>query len=299
MISRAIRLGMVLMAAGLAVCPASAQWGAGPRGPAGKHPGVQTPPPERFSASGTIEGVIRGKIKLKSTTGQTWIVNVGKGTEVVVKGEAAPEVLTPRTWIRATMAIDRKGRTKEPISALTVISQKEDTVVGVFPVQQPGGFDAPQPQPQAADPLATTDYDVVGMLSAMKKGKYVLKTQAGGQVVDIEFELTEDAAIELNVEDYSLAKMGDEITVAGTILQQAQGEVKPGEVTGIGDAATVTIQLKEKIAPAQKGKRTRKPAPPKASGRDEESPEADKPEAEDGKEPKPEEGKEKEAPKDE
>ena len=231
-------------------------------GGAARKPAVKAPQPERFSAKGTVEGVIRGKIKLKSTTDQIWIVNVGKGTEVAVKGEAAPETLSPRMWIRATMALDRRGRSKEPLTALTVISRREDTVVGVFPVQTAVGFDAPAPDPQAAkDPNATTDYDVVGVLSGMKKGKYTVKTQAGNQMVTIEFELAEDAKIDVNVDDYSLAKLGDEISVSGTVVKQAPGPVKPGEITGLGNATSVEIQLQEKIAPAKgKAKRVRKPS---------------------------------------
>ncbi len=240
------------------VSPCVAQLGPAGRGPAARRPQAVAPQPERFSASGTVEGVLPGKIKLKSTTDQIWIVNVGKGTDVVVKGEAALEVLARGMWIRATMALDRKGKMKDPLSALTVISRKEDTVVGVFPVQQPGGFDTLDPS-SAPDPNATTDYDVVGMLTGLKKGKHLLKTQAGNQVVDIEFELAEEAVVTLNIDDYGIAKPGDDITVSGMILQQAQGDVKPGEITGIGNAQSVVIELKEKVVPPQRGRRPQTP----------------------------------------
>ena len=286
--SRALSCGVFLLVAAALVAPTYAQWGALQRGDAvkrdaarrgaaqrgaaqrgaGQRPGPQAPPPEMFSATGTVEGVRRGQIKLKSTTDQLWIVNVGKATEVTVKGEADPEVLAARMWVRATMALDRKGRAKQPIAAMTIISRREDTVIGAFPVQTAGGFDAPAPDPAAAsDPNATTDYDVVGMLTAAKKGKYTVKTRAGNQVVDIEFELAEDAKVDVNVDDYSLAKTGDEISVSGTILRQAQGQVKPGEITGIGNARTISIQLKEKIAPPSKGKRAKKKVPPRTSRR--------------------------------
>ena len=268
-VSRVVRMGLFVFVIGLLAVPVSAQFGAQGRGPGGrKQPGVKEPPPERFSASGTVEAVIRGKIKIKSTTDQVWIINVTKGTEVVVKGEADPETLTRNMWIRATMGIDRKGRTHKPVAALTVISRREDTVVGVFPTQAAGGFDEPAADPKAAqDPNATTDYDVVGMLTGMKKGKYTVKTLAGNKQVDVEFEMTEDAKVDVSVDDYSLAKPGDEITVSGTIVRQAPGPVNPGEITGIGNATAVEIQLKEKIASQTKGKRVRKPASNRTSGR--------------------------------
>lgn len=269
-ISRTVRMGLFVFVIGVLAAPASAQFGVQGRGPGGrKQPGVKAPPPERFSASGTVEGVIRGKIKIKSKTDQVWIVNLTKGTEVVVKGEADPETLARNMWIRATMGIDRKGRTHKPVEALTVISRREDTVIGVFPVQAAAGFDEPAPDPKAQqDPNATTDYDVVGMLTGMKKGKYTVKTLAANKQVDIEFEMAEDAKVDVSVDDYSLAKPGDEITVSGTIVRQAPGPVKPGEITGIGNATAVEIQLKEKIASqTKKGKRVRKPASRRTSGR--------------------------------
>ena len=215
--------------------------------------------PERFTAEGKIAGVTRGMIKLVNAADQTWIVKVEPSTDISVQGTAAPEFLKRGMVIQMSAAVDKKGRVPEKVAELKIITRREDTVMGAFPQQAAGGFEEAAAPAPGAGATATTPYDLVGILSGARKGKYILNVVRG----IVQFELAEDAKINLDVADYWLGKEGDKIVVSGTVVREGPLRTPQGQIDGMGNAQTVAIDLTEKLA----GPTTKKQARSRASRR--------------------------------
>lgn len=100
-----------------------------PGGPPGEMPLLE--------ASGTIQAVAPGAIRMITPEGQAWILQIPPNAKVEVLGPAAREIIRPGQLVRFVAEVDRrKGTVEAPVDSLlifTVNFSKAETQLGVFP----------------------------------------------------------------------------------------------------------------------------------------------------------------------
>ncbi|MCS7237342.1 MAG: hypothetical protein NZ899_03625 [Thermoguttaceae bacterium] len=116
----------------------------GPGGPPGEMPLLE--------ASGIIQAVGPGMIRIVTPEGQAWVLQVAPDAKVEVLGPATREVLRPGQLVRFVAEVDRrKGTVESPVESIlifTVNYSKAETQPGVFPEatgqEGPPGVAAPE-----------------------------------------------------------------------------------------------------------------------------------------------------------
>ncbi|HEY1601396.1 MAG TPA: hypothetical protein VGG64_17475 [Pirellulales bacterium] len=194
---------------------------------------------------GKVEKVDAEGLDIKCD-GRSYLLQIAQDyTRVVCNGTAERDYLKPGVMVRFEGDFDRKMQTKTPIEELYVVTPSETAQPGIHS-DEPGEED----QPRAKQKGAIETLVVVGTIKLFKDNQ--LQVVADGKSIKV--ELAEDAEIKVEVDDYTLAVAGDEITVRGRTAQPPQGQ-QAGHVYG----EEVTITLSEPLeasakAPAKKKK---------------------------------------------
>jgi hypothetical protein len=174
-----------------------------------------------FQLAGTIETFAANRVQIADpTTGMRRIVTLNPQTIIKTTGEATVGFLHPGLAVEFKGEIDKKGNVTDKVGELTIVSITKEKLPGVF---KEDGSEIEKPLAVAAkkDKEKEKDKDkaassagtstIVGQLKSAKAGKYQL--QAGR--VSLQFELSDDAKITIDMADGSLAMPGDKIDVKG------------------------------------------------------------------------------------
>jgi hypothetical protein len=231
-----------------------------------------------FTAEGTIQAVTRGRIQMATDAAdaaRSWTVMIDPKATVRVTGSAEPDFLRPGLFVRFTAELDKGAVAKEKVQQLTIFSPSPENQPGVWPEgEAPSGKPAEGGSrrgggaaggPVAGKPLEPGAYTVAGRVTSFRKGR--LTVNAGRST--IRADVAEDAKIDVDFADYSVAKPGDKISVT-------KGTIFPAR-PGLAQALDLTIQLSEPLAlPKKKPARSKPPAaegsrrtPQKAGSREE------------------------------
>jgi len=265
-------------------------YGQVPRGKSAPQPVMET-----FEAGGTIEGLMPNGIQINSNANQRWVIMIPRQAKVEVTGTATADFLRPGLYVRFTAEVDKHGTVKEKVAQLSIFTPSRETPPGLFSPEAGGAgigggaFDgfgagpgggvgkppigigkAPGKIPGKAVPVETAKtYTVAGQITSARNNKLTVNAATAA----IKFEVTDDAAIDVKVADYSLARKGDKVSV--------QGRMVKGRL-GMGEAISVKIEL---ASPLSGGKtKAVKPAPkhethpPKKAPRTKEPPAVAEPE---------------------
>ncbi len=259
-------LGLLAPAYGQVICP--------PRQPQPgfKQPTQRGPKLDKFEADGTLVGMVRGRIMLQTITNQRWWIHFKPDTVVYVRGKAEADFLRPGLCIQFDAEIDRRGRSQEKITHLTITTPSVSHPMGCWPegTLMPGmgpaagggaaGFGAGNvapAKPARTKPPATQRYTVHGQISKLKNGKMTIVAPGGTKV---EAELGENVDIDVAIADVSVARAGDRVTVKGGMPKQ-MAMLRPGMI-GNAQANAVEIELQKPLTGPRK-KPIRKPLPKK------------------------------------
>jgi hypothetical protein len=172
--------------------------------------------------AGTIETFSTNRVQIADpTTGMRRIVTLSPQTIVKTTGEATAGFLHPGLAIEFKGEIDKKGNVTDKVGELTIVSLTKEKLPGVF---KEDGSEVEKPMAAAAkkekekekekdkDRTASAGTStIVGQLKSIKAGKCQL--QAGR--VSVQFELSDEAKVTIDMTDGSLAMPGDKIDVKG------------------------------------------------------------------------------------
>ena len=198
--SRSVCLSLVLLVSWALVAPVAAQ----------------APRKRSLRSKGEIKAVQPPFLQFNNTSGKLWTIKVeAKPGDVIYKGTADPSWLRRGMLVRFSAQLDQKANAQEPISELFVFVPRPGYGVGVSP-ELDGSF------------------LVAGKLSSIKDG--TLKLMAGRKTVTA--ELAEDATIQVELADYSLARPGDKIEMKGYFYQQGKGIASQLMITAAKPLAT-------------------------------------------------------------
>ena len=192
-------------------------------------------PTENFEAEGVIEQIMPGRIQMTTNANQKWMIWLTPQSRVELSGTATAELLRPGMCVRLHAAIDKQGNVTEKVEQLTIFTPDRRTTFGLW--SEAG-------KEQFGKGGEAKLYEVVGRIAAAQQGK--LAIVAGSATLKI--ELAEQAKIDVNLSDLSLARPGDKITVRGKMF--------PGQ-PGMGQATEVRV-----VAAAVLGGAKTKPTKP-------------------------------------
>jgi hypothetical protein len=259
----------VCLAVGLLLClPALLQAQFNPYGQRGR----QQPNLQPTEITGTLQGMASGGIVVaNSTSNQVWRVAIAPATKVQVTGTTTAEALRSGVIVELTAEIDSHGAIQGKIDTLTITTVTREKPVGIYPADA-GGFgdkpadDATKPEKPAKrtgrtaakggsrGQQAAGTYRIVGKLAVGRGG--ALAVQAGRGM--LQFELAEQAKINVDTTDIRFATRGSEVTVSGMAMPN-----RPG----VAQALDVKVKLPETQAAEKPDKPERKEAADKAEAK--------------------------------
>jgi hypothetical protein len=156
---------------------------------------------------GTVERVVGGVIQVAVDKGQKeWVVGTDAHTKIQVSGTAEPDFLHPGLVVR--FQADYDGHmVKDKVGALTIITLKPTTALGVF---APG---------TGAKPAASGKSEIVNRLIACHGSRLSVH----GTSKPIAFDLAENPKITVATSDLTWVSAGDKIVVHGKTLPGKAG----------------------------------------------------------------------------
>lgn len=230
-------IASVLVLAWVASVSAQVQRGAAPRNPP-------------VDASGTIDAMAPGLLRIKSVAGQAWMLQLTRETTVHVMGTAKPDVLRPGGFISFVAKVEkRQSRIEEKVGKLTLFTLSEERPLGAFPSQtgfgdagsEPATAEQPDAEPDARkkpnrrkdEGPAVQEFEIVGRITGIDKtGKIKVFAPNTYFRTPVQIELTEEPEIELDLTGPTmlrLAKIGDKVLGRGTLV--AESVVRLRELT--------------------------------------------------------------------
>lgn len=267
-----------LFAVGLVVLPLAPAYGQ-PRGRV-----AQAPMAQAGEMQGTITGVANSMIQMKTATNETMVVGLTPMTAVRLTATAKPEALRSGMSVEFVAEVQKGGVVKDKVDHLTIFTPSQtrqpglhppeaavkkgegeggldlglggpiggDPGIGMEPEQGPGGRRTRGKRPPAGGaavkptaPQLPGSFCVRGIVRGFRDGS--LTVQAGKQ--SLKLDLAENATIDVETSDYSLAGPGDTIHVKG----------QPAGRPGLIRAEKVSIEVAEPLT-GKKRSRTGKPA---------------------------------------
>ncbi len=237
-----------------------------------KHAAAKAPLVE---ASGTIDAVAPGLIRIKTPIGQLWVLQVSRETKVRVTGTAKKDVLRPGSFIRFTADVDKpQSRAQDQVGKLTLFTPSRERPPGAFPDQKgldlaagdnAFGADLPGKKPRAKRKAARGKetrppierFEIFGQIRGIsKEGKLTVYVPLNRYFKPpLEIELSEEPEIELDltgISAFRLAKKGDEVEARGR-------QVSPA--TPLSPAAAQLTELTIKLAEPWTVVQPKKPVP--------------------------------------
>jgi len=223
-------------------------WVGSVSGQAGRGAAPRNPP---VDASGTIEAMAPGLLRIKSVTGQPWMLQVTRESTVHVTGTAKPDVLSTGGFISFVAKVDkRQSRIEDKVGKVILFTLSPERPLGAFPSQrglgdgaaaepfgadQPGGEPAAREKPNRRKEEGPTvqEFEIVGRIAGIDKtGKIRVFAPNNYFRTPVQIELTEEPEIELDLTGptmLSLAKIGDKVLGRGS--QVAPNLVRLRELT--------------------------------------------------------------------
>ncbi len=93
-------------------------------------PGMQGAP---FEASGTIEAIGAGRVKITDANGTERIIQFNRQTAIKTTGEATTEFLRPGLCVEFKAEVDAKGNVSGKVEELSVVTVTKERMPGIFP----------------------------------------------------------------------------------------------------------------------------------------------------------------------
>ena len=216
-----------------------------PRAGAGvDNEGRQSPPslphmaaPEAAAAilktRGTVQAVHPGAIVVKTEAGRQWRILVPrKRATVEYRGTASRRWLNHNMNVQFTALLDSRGRAKNDIQQLAVVSIRSEDGMGLQPqatcrpaadaAKKTASDSHREPRPAArigARRVLCVPYMVIGRLLGIRKRTMVVI--AGPH--RIEAPLAENVQIQVKLDDYRLARPGDRIDLLARCIPDRPG----------------------------------------------------------------------------
>jgi hypothetical protein len=189
---------------------------------------------KKFELNGVIKAIRPGFIQFIASSGDVWVVQVdAKRTNTKVTGHADPSWLRRGMFVEFENRFDRRGQPKTAVTALKIFTPTEKTQFGGTPLAERATDIVPQGEPD------TINLRVTGRLMNYKDDR--ITVMAGSTPVTV--PLSPILAIAVEVADYSLARPGDSIEVAGKYTRKGQGIADKVEIKG---GAVFTAPKKQK-----------------------------------------------------
>jgi hypothetical protein len=192
-----------------------------------------------FDATGTLEAIGSGRIKIIDSAGNERILIVNQQTTVKTTGEATAEFLKPGLCVEFTAEVDAKGKVSTKVDELSIVTVTKEKPAGVFSESGEAIKPASNSKAKKGEAPASATGKVVGHIKSVKLGK--IQVQAGSRTVL--FELGDNPKITVELADGSLAAKGDKVEVKGL-----QSPTTPNQ----GQAQSVTITLAEPLGEKKK-----------------------------------------------
>ncbi|HVW36128.1 MAG TPA: hypothetical protein VHB99_02445 [Pirellulales bacterium] len=205
--------------------------------------GIKKEPPPPYDGKGNIVEVGPQGIQMKDSDGKTMYIGFDQKTKFTVTGTAEPGFLSPGLLVRFTATMTSKGQVEGKIAELAVVEQSDTNQIGAQADLEPGK------SLKEAEKEGPVTWVVVAPIRSFKNNQLMV---APGKA--IRAEVAEDCKITVDVTNngVALAQEGDEITVVGKLLQEAQtmGDMSiPGQV--LAEKVTITL-VKPLTAPGKK-----------------------------------------------
>ena len=198
----------------------------------GNAPANQAPAgrgPEISQVEGTLEGVARDRIKIKTEDGKETIAILGRQSKIEYVATATANFLRPGMMVRFESGFDvQQGTPQAPIAELEVFRPSRSTMLqpeerkkqtaGIYPAsdfkdekeENKGPRNTRQAAAQVAK-AAERNFVVVGQLRVVQAQK--MRIQAGNRAMII--ELKPDAKIRVSAGDAMFFKPGDKVKLTG------------------------------------------------------------------------------------
>jgi hypothetical protein len=196
---------------------------------------------------GTVDEVENGVLKVKCEDQQYIVKIVPNFSHVQCNGTADRSFLRPGVLVKFEGEFDKKGQAKTPVEELTIVSESETSQPGIH-----GDAPADEVEEQRGNRKGQSEtYVVVGTIKMIKDTQMQVVAE---EEKPIRVQLAKDAEIKVEVDDYTLASIGDEIAVKGRQAVAPLGQ-QPGQIY----AEDVTITLAKPLesdskAPVKKKK---------------------------------------------
>lgn len=214
---------------------------------------------EKVMSTGTVKALVPGRLQITNSDGAEWVVALAPRAEVFVTGTATSDFLKPGMLVRFSGKFNKKGETVDPIKTFTVYTPRVDwnaqrrpqreeasnpalteATKNLFKLESEEPKKPVKPMRPVKEKLPDTfDVASAGPISSIKNGKLQVRAPEAAFKIDI----AEDATVNLDVSDYSLAKPGDRIEI--------EGYANPMDATQIM-ATKVTIRLTDTIGETKK-----------------------------------------------
>jgi hypothetical protein len=244
----------------LAVFPAHAQNAQGIRNPYGIKQDrniQQNQIIENFNGTGTIEAVATGKIQMVTDLNERWLIGIQPQTQVHVTGNMNADFLCPGMFVQFKADVDKRGIVSGKVEQLAVITPSQDKPSGIVP--QPGASIAGHEGSDDDKTRAAVPSTVRGQISKYQKNKLHIKVDKKTLICD----LSNNAKISVDLDDYSLARRGDKIKVQGMKMGGVAGSVQAMQVKI--DLIELPVATKKKSSAAKTDSHSSKSAKSKPS----------------------------------
>ncbi len=212
----------------LAIRPAEAQINRSPYGVKLKQ-GFAQQALEKFAGAGTIAAIEPGRILMVTNFNEKCLIWLMPQTKIITTGEARQEFLHPGLLVEFKAELDKHRNVTGTIEQLTLISASPEKIPGIFPL------DGDQTDSSGGQTSPAGLCTVVGRIAALHNNTLQVNVGHGTLLA----ELSPNAKIRLEINDYSMARKGDKITVSGMKMRGAANQVQ---------ALQVKIELAEALA---------------------------------------------------
>lgn len=245
-----------------------------------------------LQATGTVEAVVPGYIKVLSNTNQVWVLQVLPNARCQLTGKAKPEFLSPGLYVRFVAEVNkRRGTVDQKITKLTVFTPstfrqpgaEPDLGLGTSFGERPGAEKDKQaeqpakpafgagalagPGPAAGGPQTKRAgssagakaggpelFDIRGQITSISHGKATLQVPNVYFKPMLRIEIAEDADIDVELDDPD-----------GYTLARKGDKIQVRGYQGLGNqglASDLQIDLVEPLGAPQESKK-----PPSRTGR--------------------------------
>jgi len=220
-----------------------------------------------------------GWIKVSSSAGQTWILQVLPTVRCQVTGKAKPDFLAHGYFIRFVGEVSKRGAVEQKVSKLTIFTPSQsrqpgaeaDTGLGTSFGPRAGEGKKKEAKPAfgaAADfggrkegagkAGAGEVFDIRGQIVGVSNGRLTLQVPTTLFRQSLRLEVAEDADIDVELDDplaYTLARKGDQVRIQGRQAMANRGYAEDVDIILAEPLGMPQRDAKKHSAKGAKGKR--------------------------------------------